>query len=469
MTDTSQLPDGVLDAAAAVVRRLTGLVFSPVRRGALAEGVTRAMRRARVRDGSAYIERLATDRSLLEDLASEITVGESYFFRAPEQIAVIVELLREASAPPRPGPLRVWSAGCAGGEEPYTIAIALHRAGLAGAVHLLATDLSPRALERARRGRYGRWALRAVDPDIEHAYFRPVRDEFELVPEIRQAVELRALNLAEDNYPSLTSGVWGLDLIVCRNVLIYFDSDTAVRVLGRLLDSLSPDGWLVLGASDPTIVAQASCEGVMTSAGLVYRRRGRAVSIPLAAAPVEAPTTRAPRPPEPPPAAPARLPPLEPAAAPPAIPMPASAAPAAEVEDLGAKAALLVRALANQGRLADAGRECATALDRHRTSAELHYLHAVLQGEAGRHADAAAAARRALYLDPTLVVAHLALATALARSGAADAARLALRNARRLLDAMPAQHPVPAADGESAGRLREMADVRLTLLTEAAA
>jgi chemotaxis protein methyltransferase CheR len=130
---------------------------------------------------------------------------------------------------------------------------------------------------------------------------------------------------------------------------------------------------------------------------------------------------------------------------------------------------VLVRALANRGELEAAGHSCAAAFDRHSTSAELAYLHAVLLAEAGRHADAVAAARRSLYLDRGLVVAHLALGGALARLGDTEGARRSARNARRLLAGMPPDAIVPGSDGEPASRLAEMAEVQLQLLKEAAA
>lgn len=127
-----------------------------------------------------------------------------------------------------------------------------------------------------------------------------------------------------------------------------------------------------------------------------------------------------------------------------------------------------VRALANRGELEAAGRSCAAALEQHRTSAELTYLHALLLGEAGWHAEAAKAARRALYLDPELVVAHLALGRALTRRGDVSGARRAFRNAERLLAAMRPEAVAPASDGVPAGRLAEMARVQLRLVREVA-
>jgi chemotaxis protein methyltransferase CheR len=128
-----------------------------------------------------------------------------------------------------------------------------------------------------------------------------------------------------------------------------------------------------------------------------------------------------------------------------------------------------VRALANRGELKAAGQACAAALDSHRTSAELTYLHAVLLSEAGHPGEAAEAARRALYLDRGLVVAHMTLGGVLARLGDADGARRALRNAQRLLADMAPEQIVPASDQESAGRLAEMARLQLQLLSGAAA
>src|SRR5690606_20530838 len=126
--------------------------------------------------------------------------------------------------------------------------------------------------------------------------------------------------------------------------------------------------------------------------------------------------------------------------------------------------ALQVRALANLGDLAAAGRASAAALERHRTSPELLYLHAVLQAEAGRWREAAAESRRALFLDRSLVVAHLTLALALKRIGDVAGARRSLRNAAALLKDLPAESIVPASDGETVGRLRTNVDAQLRLL-----
>ncbi|MDP3910840.1 MAG: protein-glutamate O-methyltransferase CheR [Gemmatimonadales bacterium] len=478
---------GIGEAAAALVRQRTGLVFSEARRSAFEAALVRATHRAKTRAPEVYLARLDAEPALLDDLVAEITVGETYFFREPQQFAVIRNQVIPAlfSHRPRDHPLRVWSAGCATGEEPYTLAIVLREQGLEGAAHIVATDLSRVALAQAHRARYTRWSLRGVPDDVVRTYFEPVDDRFALAPALRDAVEFRYLNLAEDTYPSLPTGIWGMDLILCRNVLIYFDVETVARVARRLMDSLSDDGWLLLGASDPALSDLVPCDVVVTGAGLAYRRPGRGAVQPSAPVVVTPPFALREQPSPPPVVPPAGEPArVVVAAAPSDDPEDAARAYAERDYERAAGVAgrlvrrdgsdpllwiVLVRALANRGDLDGAGRACAAALDRHRTSAELTYLHAVLLAEAGQYADAATAARRALYLDRGLVVAHLALGGALARLGEMDGARRAFRNAERLLAAMPPEALLPASDGEPAGRLAEMARVQMRLLSEAAA
>jgi chemotaxis protein methyltransferase CheR len=479
--------------AAGVARRLTGLVFPGARQETLSAAVARGVQRTGATDLDSYLARLEVEPRLLDDLVAEITVGETYFFRDPEQFAVIrdhiIPTLVHGSAG---GTLRVWSAGCASGEEAYTVAILLEQRGLLSLASIVGTDLSRRALARAVRARYGRWSLRGVTQDVTDNYFERSGGDFELVETVRRSVEFRYLNLAADAYPSLVTGISGMDLILCRNVLIYFDPDTTKRVAERLVASLSPEGWLVTGASDPPLGDLVPCEVVVTDAGLAYRRPGKrrarvdAVATARPRAQPGPPTPRAPSPP------PAPRPPEEMRAARESHPRrPGHArasgeeleravrayhareyAEAAEVagrltEDPGAGPTawiIAVRSYANQGALEEAGRACAAGLDRHRMSAELAYLHGLLILESGRSLEAVAALRRALYLDRGLAVAHLALANALTRSGDTQGARRALTNAERLLCRMPSDAKVPASDGGRAGRLAEAARAQLTLL-----
>lgn len=369
------------------------------------------------------------------------------------------------------------------------MAILLRDAGLGDRASILGTDISLPRLARARRARYSAWSLRGVPEEIVRRDFRRHGKQYQLRGELREAVTFRPLNLAEESYPSLASGAWEMDLVLCRNVLIYLDPEVVAGVARRLMRSLSERGWLFLGASDPPLSGMVECEVVVTGSGVAYRRKPRARR-PSAegAIPAGAPPSPVPERDRPPiPGGEARRP-AAPAPVPVPVPDPEEGAPAdpAEVASLYAardyaRAAdraqallehaptdpelwiLRVRALANQGKLAEAGRACSAALEHCRTSAELMYLHALLLSSARHVPEAIAAARRALYLDRRLVMAHVVLGDLLLRQGSREAARTALRNAERLLAGLPAEEVVPASDGESAGTLLQTVRLHLKL------
>lgn len=432
-----------------------------------------------------------------EALITELTIGETYFLREPGQFdflrSTVIPELRETAGQRR---LRVWSAGCATGEEPYSLAMTLREASWPGATSILGTDLASARLVAARRGRYTAWSMRGVNKDIIARYFEQRGRHFILRPDLRDGVEFGVLNLASDEYPSALNGVERMDIVFCRNVLIYFDQATVAAIAARLIATLAPGGWLFLGASDPSIAELVPCEVVLTGAGLAYRAPGTTAprreimapsvelwapepfatmleveSVPVAGwtAPDERMVVSA-----------ATV--AEPFDA--ATPLPVLATEADDSyegayarSDYDAAIALarraidlgddtegvwitLVRGLANRGALSAAGEACARALETHRMSAELTHLHGVLLAEGGMHAEAAAAARRALYMDPGYAVAHLALGDALARIGDVTGARRSFANAATILMRLPPDAPVPGADGAGAAQLAGIATFR---------
>ena len=424
----------------------TGLAFPPTRLRETTDGVARAARAAGARDPADYLARLQATPSLLDDLYAELTVGETYFFREPAYLDVVArEVVPDVRR--RRGDdalVRAWSAGCATGEEPYSLGIGLReRTGARHAV--LGTDLSRARLRLAARGEYGRWSLRGLPPADVGRWFEARGECWRLRPEWRRGVSFRYLNLLEDVYPSAATGVWGMDVVLCRNVLIYLGADAVRAVARRLLESLAEGGWLFLGASDPLISRCVRCEAIVTPGGMAYRRGGDRVQVALPArtAPAAEPVRPAPpRPPLPPPAA----------------------APAHQARPDPGAATRRVRALANQGRIGDAIEACVEALAEHRDTAELAYLHGVLLTQTGEPAAAVAALRRALYLAPDLAVAHLALGDAARRCGELRTAQRAFRTAAELLGTGDPAQPAPAADGEPAGRLLAIARAQLELL-----
>jgi chemotaxis protein methyltransferase CheR len=504
---------------AELVRQSTGLVFPDARVADVEATIRKAMARHGVDQPAALVPLLRNDAAAREALVAELTIGETYFQRDPAQF----RLLRQEVLPdllqrrPVKRPVRVWSAGCASGEEPYSVAMLFEELGEAERCNIVGTDIARSRLQDAQRGIYSRWSLRNTPDPVRQRYFRERGRFYELAPRIREQVDFRYLNLAEDRFPSLSIGIWGMDVILCRNVLIYFDGETVQQVARRLIASLSEDGWLILGASDPAISEMVECDVVITDAGIVYRRPGAATGAGTGGPTWSAQRSAGRRQAEPVPEQEAEQEPQP--------------EPESEPEDLAAVAALLadlaaslsppdddaspvepartgapeavarieaaydrrdfeavtrlaaetppaaltveawvawIRALANQGCLEEAGDVTASALDAFgSSSAELLYLHGVLLLQAGRAGDAALALRQALYLDRTLVVAHLALADAQQRTGVQDGALRSLRNAAALLETLPQASHVAGADGETAGRLRELVRVKLRLLTVA--
>jgi chemotaxis protein methyltransferase CheR len=441
----------------------TGLAFSTSRVPDAEAGFRRAMGRAGVTDPAAYLARLERDRAGLDDLIAELTVGETYFFREPAQFAFIRDQALPALASRRPPDhvLRVWSAGCASGEEAYSLAILLEEAGLGERSSILATDLSRAALAKAAEASYGSWSLRGVGDEVIARHFTVEGNRRRLDPRLRQRVRLESLNLAVDPYPSFATGTWRMDLILCRNVLIYLDVATVRRVVRGLTECLAPDGWLILGPSDP-VVDDGDLEPVVTGAGVFLRRRGAAATMAaVASAPTEALESPAPAAPTPPTTTERRQ------AAAAALARGDHRAVLALADDLDdpSLAALRIRALANTGALAEAERLGAAAAARHPT-VELQLLRAVLLIDQRRYGEAAEAARRALYLDRHAAMGHFLLGTALERAGNAAAACRSFRNTRDLCARLGPDDDIPFGDGQRAGRLAQAARAQLELLTE---
>jgi chemotaxis protein methyltransferase CheR len=258
-----------------LVRERSGLELADARRPELDRAVLEALESSGTDSPEELCAHMsqAEGRSALEGFLAALTVHESHFFRSSAQFdalrsEVLPDLIAARSASRR---LRVWSAGCAGGEEPYSVAILLEQLLPKIAdwdVLVLATDLSAAALETAKRGLYRRWSFREVPPEIERRYFEDREGGLEVVSRIRDRVRFARLNLAADRYPSLLSNTVDMDLVLCRNVLIYFGAAQARRVLGRLGAALAVGGWLVLGQAEA---------GMASDAGLVPRRIGGTV------------------------------------------------------------------------------------------------------------------------------------------------------------------------------------------------
>lgn len=177
----------------------------------------------------------------IEILANHLTVGETYFMREPKSFEMLAEKIIPAMIRQRQSGnrgLRIWSAACCTGEEAYSIAIILHREipdiGNWN-ITLLATDINSRFLRKAAAGIYGQWSFRQVPAGFREQSFRRVgEDHWEILPQIKRMVHFAPLNLVEDVYPALANETNAMDVIFCRNVLMYFTAQQAHKVVENL-------------------------------------------------------------------------------------------------------------------------------------------------------------------------------------------------------------------------------------------
>ncbi|MCW8408948.1 protein-glutamate O-methyltransferase CheR [Legionella sp. PATHC035] len=208
-----------------------------------------------------YLEQLnncASNSSLLADLVSAITVGESYFFRDKNQMQLLEnkllpDLINQKS---QDFSLKIWSAGCSSGEEIYTLAILL--AELIPNIdlwdlYLLGTDINTTSLQKASAAVFGQWSMRSIPEKYLQRYFEKNDRTYVLSPQIRDLVQFKYLNLCDNSYPSIINGIFEVDLILCRNVLIYFDNELAAKIMKKLSACMHKNAYLILGASDPIV------------------------------------------------------------------------------------------------------------------------------------------------------------------------------------------------------------------------
>ncbi|MBZ0303930.1 MAG: hypothetical protein K8J31_29600 [Anaerolineae bacterium] len=188
-----------------------------------------------------------------------VTIGETYFFRnSPQFMALRTQVLPALIEKRRQSgskQLRLWSAGCATGEEPYSLAILL-RELLPDIetwnISILGTDINEAYLQEARAGLYRARSFRNETPaDVRENWFTAVEGGYQLDATVRQMVVFRSLNLTADDFPSFESNTMHVDVILCRNVTIYFDRDTTRQIAARFRQALNEDGWLVVGHSEP--------------------------------------------------------------------------------------------------------------------------------------------------------------------------------------------------------------------------
>lgn len=490
----------VMDELVRLLCQRTGMAYLARHRDTTETAVRQVMAELGVRDLELFRARVATDPRTFEALVDRLTVRETYFFRDPQHF----RFLRDAALPALlqargdEHVLTLWSAGCATGEEPYSLAILLDEMGLGARARIYGTDISRAGLQRARAASYGDWSLSRARFEGFERHFDRSGGAFTLRARIRDRVAFEHHNLLGELMPSFAAQPGVVDVIVCRNVMIYLGPDAVRRVAERFYDALGDGGWLIAGPSDPPLASHAPFEVVATDAGLLYRRpAGRAVAL--------APPSSLALDEELPPVIEELSPVVE--ELPPVVeedrPLIGEIAPC--VEELPARgapspaplslrslqraleqgeytrivdqrdallgtpetSALLVRAIANRDGSERALEVVEEALSRHGLAPALHHLQALLCSSLARFDEAAQAARRALFLDSGLAMTHFVLGSVLHRQGDLAGAARAYRNARDLCLALDDDAIVALSDGDPARAVAEAADAQLRLVERA--
>lgn len=462
----------------------TGLLFGPKRKDRLARGVMAAARLAGFEDREAYYDHLlgsGPESDSWDELISSITVGETYFFRNSSHFnalrGFILPHLMARHAQDRR--LRIWSAGCGTGEEPYSVAMLLHE--LLPDIErwnvlILATDINRRALQQARQGRYREWSFRVTHPAIRDRYFTRRDELFELNSLVREAVTFAYLYLAENAYPSLATNSNAMDLILCRNVAM--PEGVMREIAARLHRCLLPDGWLIVGASETSSQIYGQFAARSLNGAVIYQKSAERFSqpprpahqtgsqiAPAAAAPAFQPA-KVRRPPEPgPPEIGHRR--EEPVALYEQGLALLSQGRYEEAQSLflsclegnpdsAAVCYQMARALANQGRLEEARSWCQQAVARNPLLIEAHYTLALIHQEQAAFDQAIAQLKQTLYLDPDFVLAHFSLANLYRQAREQEGAVRHHAQAIRLAAKLAPQEILPGSDGLNAGRLLTM-------------
>lgn len=476
---TRRNADTALDRLELVMGEQLGFAFEHERREQLAVAAAARSAELGLEGIEAYLPRLEAPEWRREEvarLAEKVTVTETFFFRNPDQLTAVVEAALPERARRGGQRLRILCAGCASGEEPYSLAIAL-REGVqeldSWNVQILAVDVNRAMLAKAKRAIYSPWSLRATPESIKQRYFKGSGSELELDPEVRKLVTFRAHNLAE--HDPLFYRALACDAILCRNVIMYFTPEAMARAVTRLTEALLPGGFLFLGHAETLRGLSHDFHLCHTHETFYYQRKEPGVPQSARFAPSQP------------------LPPAEPAELPAAVAATTSwfeaiqqathrvaaltsgdarqspagsadarsgAANAAELAPVlelmrrerfaEARAildalpaatgkhpdALLFSAvlLTNDGRLADAELACERLLEVDELHAGAHYLKALCREHAGDARGALEHDEVAVHLDPTFAMPHLHAGLMARRAGNALVARRELGQAQALLE-----------------------------------
>ncbi|MBQ9766659.1 MAG: protein-glutamate O-methyltransferase CheR [Lachnospiraceae bacterium] len=211
-----------------------------------------------------YVKALKENKELFDEFVNYLTINVSEFYRNPELWKVlekdIMPVIFEKTKT-----LKIWSAACSTGDEPYSLVMMLNQFLPLTQIHIIATDIDKQVLDKARMGLYNDKSLKGLPDGFIKKYFTQVNEHnYQINADIKRCVEFKEHNLLKDPYPA------ACDLIVCRNVLIYFTEEAKVEIYKKFNDSLKPEGFLFVGSTEQII--QPATLGYKTFRSFFYRK-----------------------------------------------------------------------------------------------------------------------------------------------------------------------------------------------------
>jgi chemotaxis protein methyltransferase CheR len=471
-----------------------GLNFSDNRRSELELAIMQAFATSTINNLEEYFDFIKDEvdgGAELERLVNFATVNETHFFRDAGQFdALSADILPELINRRRSlRTLRLWSAGCASGEEPYSLAILLRELlpDLEDwSITILGTDINTNALDRARRAVYSDWSFREEKAKLlRDKYFHREGNRWELMPEIRRMVTFTRMNLATTEIPSYETNTNFIDLILCRNVLIYLSERVSQHIVSQFFESLQPGGWLVVAPSEgaPDMFkrfhAQSYPSAIMyqrlTLTGTLRMEKTRprtSYTGPLRSSSAVSPSSPVNL------SLPRTTPIARPVQFPPPIPPEEELPLLEQAQDLisyghsdqaqdillrltSSKSlqdkvdVLLGQVYANRGDWDQAEHWCVQAIRLNRLSLDAYYTLALVLQHKGKIDLAIEAMRKVAYLDHSDVLAHFGLANLYFESSQLPKAVKSLDNALHLLENRAAEDLVPRSGGITVSRLRD--------------
>jgi chemotaxis protein methyltransferase WspC len=399
-----------------LLRRAMGLDATSIGTSAVENAVRVRLTALGIADPQAYWELVSASGTELQALIEAVVVPETWFFRHPEAFTALTQYAIGEWLPGNPdGTFRVLSLPCSTGEEPYSIAMTLHEAGMAARRYRIdAVDISANALAHAKRGIYRNNSFRGDNLAFRSRHFAVTGDGYRLTDVVRESVRFHRGNLFADDL--LTGARY--DAVFCRNLLIYFDNEMQDRALGILQRLLKPRGLLFVGPSEGALSMRHGFDSVRVPLSFAFRRSG--IETPL---PRPSPKSVA--------AIPRTLPAptLQPETTVAGVPEPIAAA----VDPVSTSAALdEAFELADQGHLAAAARICEEHMRQQGPSAQAFHLLGLIASADGDLAAAAGHYRKALYLDRGHHDSLVHLSLLLEREGDVAAARILRDRMQRL-------------------------------------